>query len=194
MKKGGRCFILRSVYFCLSCFAAKEEETRERVSKFLEGATDCEFLVWFPKKEVREKRKGCYESIEKPMFSNYIFIYWNGGNETDFPFYELRKIPTVIKVLKYDDNSHALKGNDLAFAKWIHTHDGHIRQSKVIYKEGQKIHIFEGPLKGFDGNVVKVDKHHKRITVRFELGEIVSDVSFSVEFLSASQDPAEEKR
>ena len=182
------------MYFCLSCFAAKEEETRDRVSKFLEGATDCEFLVWFPKKEVREKRKGRYESIEKPMFSNYIFIYWNGGNETDFPFYELRKIPTVIKILKYDDNSHALKGNDLAFAKWIHTHDGHIKQSKVIYKEGQNIHIFEGPLKGFDGNVIKVDKHHKRITVRFEFGEIVSDVSFSVEFLSASQDPAGDQR
>ena len=182
------------MYFCLSCFAGKEEETRERVSKFLEGATDCEFLVWFPKKEVREKRKGRYESIEKPMFSNYIFIYWNGEDETDFPFYELRKIPTVIKVLKYDDNSHALKGNDLAFAKWIHTHDGHIKQSKVIYKEGQKIHICEGPLKGFDGNVIKVDKHHKRITVRFEFGDIVSDVSFSVEFLSASQDPTEEQR
>ena len=128
------------------------------------------------------------------MFSNYIFIYWNGEDESVFPFYELRRIPTVIKVLKYDDNSHALKGNDLAFAKWIHTHDGHIKQSKVIYREGQKIHICEGPLKGFDGNVIKVDKHHKRITVRFEFGEIVSDVSFSVEFLSASQDPVGDQR
>ena len=176
-------FILWAVYFCLSCFANKEEETRDRISKFLEGATDCEFLVWFPKKEVREKRKGHYESIEKPMFSNYIFVYWNGESETDFPFYEIRRIPTVIKVLKYDDNQHALKGQDLAFAKWIHTHDGHIKQSKVIYREGQKIHICEGPLKGFDGNVIKVDKHHKRIVLRFELGGTFSDVSFSVDFI-----------
>ena len=183
-----------TVYFCLSCFAAKEEETRERVSRFLEGATDCEFLVWFPKKEVHEKRKGRYETVEKPMFSNYLFIYWNGEDEKVFPFHEIRKIPTVIKVLKYDDSTHALKGKDLAFAKWIHTNDGHIKQSKVIYREGQRLHICDGPLKGYDGNVVKVDKHHKRIVVRFELGDIVSDVVFSVEFLSASQDPAADQR
>ena len=183
-----------AVYFCLSCMTTKEEETRERVSKFLAQKTDEEFLVWFPKKEVREKRKGQYESIEKPLFSNYIFIFWNGDNEIEFPFFELKKIPTVLRILGYDDGTHALKGKDLAFAKWIHTHDGHIKQSKVIYREGQRIQITDGPLKGFDGDVIKVDKHHKRITVRFKLGDTVSDVSFSVEFLSRSQDPVAEQR
>lgn len=183
-----------AVYFCLSCLTTKEEETRERVTKFLSGATDCEFLVWFPKKEVREKRMGRYESVEKPMFSNYIFIYWGGESETDFPFYDLKRIPTVLRILGYDDNTHALKGKDLEFAKWIHTHDGHIKQSKVIYREGQRIQIADGPLKGFDGNVIKVDKHHKRITVRFMFGDTVSDISFSVDFLSKDIDPASQQR
>ena len=39
---------------------------------------------------------------------------------------------------------------------------------------------------GFDGNVIKVDRHHKRIVLRFEIGSMVSDVNFSVEFLTSS--------
>ena len=65
-------------------------------------------------------------------------------------------------------------------------HGGYIKQSKVIYREGQRIHICDGPLKGFDGNVVKVDKHHKRIVLRFDIGGNVTDVSFSVDFLDSN--------
>ncbi len=165
---------------------SKEEEAKLRLTRLLSCSTDKEFLVWFPKKEVKEKRKGAYEIVERPLFPSYIFIYWDGENEVDFPFYEIRRMPTVIRILGYDDGTHNLKGKDLSFAKWIHMHDGFIRQSKVIYREGQRLHISEGPLKGFDGNVIKVDKHHKRITLRFEIGGNFSDVSFTVDFLSSS--------
>jgi len=165
---------------------AREEDARLQVSNLLKNEGFEEFLVWFPKKEVKEKRKGRYETTERPLFPSYIFIYWGGELEMDFPLYKIRRLPFVIRALGYDDGTHSLRGKDLSYAKWIHMHDGFIRQSKVIYKEGQKLHITDGPLKGFDGNVVKVDKHHKRITLRFELGGVFSEISFSVEFLSAS--------
>ncbi len=171
------------MYFCINVMTAKEEESRLRISKLLESKGFEDFLVWFPKKEMKEKRKGLYATVERPLFPSYLFIYWEGELEMDFPFYEIRRIPNVIRILEYDDGTHNLKGRDMGFAKWIHMHDGFIRQSKVIYRPGQRLHIVEGPLRGFDGNVIKVDRHHKRITLRFELGEIVNDVSFSVEFL-----------
>jgi transcriptional antiterminator NusG len=174
------------MYFCLNVMTTKEDDARLRVSRLLEVEGCEDFLVWFPKKEVRERRQGHYETVERPLFPSYIFIFWGGEREMDFPFHKIRKLPNVIRILEYDDGTHNLKGKDMSYAKWIHMHDGFIKQSKVIYKPGQKLHITEGPLKGFDGNVVKVDKHHKRITLRFELGGIISEVSFTVEFLSAS--------
>ena len=174
------------MYFCLNCVFAKEEETRLRLTRFLENNVKEESLVWFPKKEVKEKRQGKYEVVIKPMFSNYLFIYWDGEKEVDFPFWDIIRMPTVVRILRYDDGTHALKGKDLSFAKWIHMNDGFIRQSKVLVREGQKVHIMEGPLKGFDGNVIKVDKHHKRVTLRFELGGTISDVSFTVDFIYAN--------
>ena len=174
------------MYFCVHCVAAKEEEARRRVTKLLSSVLDDEFLVWFPMKEVKEKRAGKYETVDKPMFSGYLFMYWEGSDERKFPIFDLKRLPTVISILDYDDGSHALKGKDLEFARWLHMHGGYIRQSKVIYREGQRIQICDGPLKGFDGNVIKVDKHHKRIVLRFEIGGNVTDVSFSVEFLDSN--------
>ena len=176
----------RVLYFCVNCLAAGEEEVVRRINRCLTDRLDGEFLVWLPKKEVREKRNGKTELVERPMFSGYLFLYWEGSDENLFPIFELRRIPGVTRILGYDDGSHALKGRDLEFAHWLHMNGGFIRQSKVLYTEGQRIHICEGPLRGFDGNVVKVDKHHKRIVLRFDIGGNVSDVSFTVDFLNSN--------
>ncbi|MBR2282546.1 MAG: hypothetical protein IJ863_07995 [Spirochaetales bacterium] len=174
------------MYFCLSVMTSKEEEARLKVSNLLRTDGFESFLVWFPMKEVTERRLGHCEVTGKPLLPGYIFIFWEGDREIDFPFHKIRRVPGVIRILEYDDGTHNLKGKDMEYAKWIHMHDGFIRQSKVIYRPGQKLHITEGPLKGFDGNVIKVDKHHKRITLMFELGEIRNEVSFTVEFLNTS--------
>jgi len=174
----------RVLYFCVNCLAADEEEVVRRINRCLTERLEEDFLVWLPKKEVREKRNGKTELVERPMFSGYLFLFWEGDDERQFPIYELRRIPGVTRILGYDDNTHALKGSDLEFAHWLHMNGGFIKQSKVVYTEGQRIHICEGPLRGFDGNVVHVDKHHKRIKLRFEIGGMVSEVSFTVEFLN----------
>lgn len=176
----------RVLYFCVNCLAADEEEVVRRINKLLVNRVPEDFLVWLPKKEVREKRNGKTELVERPMFSGYLFLFWEGDDERQFPIYELRRIPGVTRILGYDDGSHSLKGRDLEFAHWLHMNGGFIRQSKVLYTEGQRIHICEGPLRGFDGNVIKVDKHHKRIVLRFDIGGNISDVSFTVDFLNSN--------
>ena len=82
------------MYFCLNCIFGKEEETRIRITNLLERTVEEEFLVWFPKKEVKEKRQGKYETVNRPMFSNYLFIYWDGEKELDFPFLDIARMPT----------------------------------------------------------------------------------------------------
>lgn len=173
------------MYFCVNVITSKENETKDALERILAqlGQESC---VWFPSKENTERRHGVEEVVSKPLFGGYLFVFWDGQNEVDFPFHEVRKVKNVIRFLRYDDGSYALKGKDLEFAKWIHMHRGNIKRSKVVFKEGQKVHICEGPLMGFDGNVIKVDRHHKRIVLRFEIGSMVSDVNFSVEFLTSS--------
>lgn len=175
------------MYFCVQCVSAKEKDAKTDIQKLLNNSIEYDFEVFFPVKEVNEKKNGKYNLVVKPLFPGYLFIWCNLDQENTFPFYLVNKLKGVTRVLNYDNGSHALIGNDEFFARWIHTNDGQIKQSKVKFTEGQPIHIVSGPLVGFDGNVVKVDKHHKRITVRFEIGGIKNDVSFTVEFLEKNQ-------
>lgn len=171
------------MYFCLSCISGKENSVKELLVRFLTDKLQDSFQVWFPMKENTEKKAGKLKKVMHPMFPGYLFVYFNSENENDFPFRDASRIPNLIKFLKYDNNQHALMGNDLFFAKWIHKNEGTILESKVLFTEGQRLHIAEGPLVGFDGNVVKVDKHRKKITVRFRFNDNDIDVNFTVEFL-----------
>lgn len=173
------------MYFCLQAYTGKEIEVKTSIERLLKDS-EFDFEVWFPTKENREKRQGKEATVLKPLFPGYLFIFWNGDQELDFPKIDIRRITNALRFLSYDDGTAALKGKDLEFAKWIHMHRGNIKRSKVVFKEGQRVHICEGPLLGFDGSVVKVDKHHKRITLCFELGGNPTLVNFSVDFLSNS--------
>ena len=174
------------MYFCINCVTGKEEEIRNRITKFLSLNITQDYQVWFPLKENSEKRNQKTETRNRPLFPGYLFIWWSGEDEADFPFYDVYLMTGVVRVLKYDDGTHNLQGSDAVYARWIHTNNGLIRQSKVLLQEGQRLHILEGPLKGMDGNVVKVDKHHKRIKVRIDFAGRETDIVFSVEFVEKS--------
>ncbi len=173
------------MYFCLNCFAGKEEKVRDAAAKRIGDSSSGDFQVWFPLKQNKEKRNGVYETKDRPLFPGYLFIWWDGTDESLFPFREIQAINGAVKFLRYENGNRALMGPDLAYAEWIHLNRGVIRESKVRLCEGQRLQIVEGPLKGFDGNVTKVDKHGRRIKVRFDLGGMVSEVTFSVEFLES---------
>lgn len=171
------------MYFCVSCFSGKEQTIQDALIKFLSEHLENDFKVWFPMKEATDKKGGISRKVMHPMFPGYLFIFYDSETEDDFPFRDAKKIPHLVRFLRYDDGRHALMGKDLLFARWIHKNEGTIVESKVLLTEGQRLHIAEGPLVGFDGNVVKVDKHHKKITVRFNFDGNDLDVNFSVQFL-----------
>lgn len=171
------------MYFCAHVFSGKESETQRLIEKILTEKSNSDFDVWIPKRECKLKKQGRFVSVEKPMFDGYIFIIWNGDHEIEFPFREIVKLPGVVRFLSYDNGQKSLMGRDLEFVNWIHENNGVIKESKIMITEGKKVHFIEGPLVGFDGNVVKVDKHHKKVRVRFEIDGKTADIDFSADFV-----------
>lgn len=174
------------MYFCLSCTTGSENKTRLLVEKELKRLAPCNFKVYFPTKEQTHRIKGKPVNVNLPLFPGYLFIYWEDEDEKTFPFYMIKRIPEARRFLCYDDRTCALKGRDHLFATWIDDNNGTISQSKVLYTPGQKLHIVQGPLTGFDGQVVSVDRHHRQISVLFDIGGISNIVKFSVEFLQSN--------
>ncbi len=55
------------------------------------------------------------------------------------------------------DNTKKLRGHDLEFIQWLKRQNGMIGISKAI-QIGTKIKIIDGPLKKYEGNIIKINK------------------------------------
>jgi transcriptional antiterminator NusG len=60
-----------------------------------------------------------------------------------------------------------------------------VDKSRVVFDENHRIRVVEGPLKGLEGLIVKVDRRKRRAKVRLELYENSHNVDFGFEVLES---------
>ncbi len=58
-----------------------------------------------------------------------------------------------------------------------------VHKSRAVLDENKRIVILEGPLKGLEGRIVRVDRRKKRVKVKLELQEERFLVDLGVEFI-----------
>lgn len=92
-----------------------------------------------------------------PYLPGYVFVY------TSRDVAELFHTEGVIRVL--DDGP--LTGNDLAFAMMLYEKDGVIGSVKVR-SVGDRLTLASGPMKGYEGQIVRVDRHQTRLQLKFD--------------------------
>ena len=96
--------------------------------------------------------------------------------------WKLKKFPIFFYLLKYADNTKHLRDNDLKFVQWLVENNGIIKISKAI-KIGKKIKIMEGPLKDFEGNIVKINKRQKCVKIKIDEEGIIKYIWLSYEYI-----------
>ncbi len=136
-------------------------------------------------------------------------VQWTGGNANPvrsmrrlmpgYVFFETDAEPdwvrilrdsSVIKLLKYDDETYALRGADAEFVEWLKKYDGCIRISEAV-QVGRKIKFVSGPLKDFNGEIVKINKGRRQVQIALGGGEhLVGALWCSMEFVQENVDAA----
>jgi transcriptional antiterminator NusG len=87
---------------------------------------------------------------------------------------EICEIQDIFFPLKYYDNKKMLRGKDLEFINWVKRNNGIIKISKVV-EIGKKIKAVEGPLKDYEGSIIKINKKRKCIAVKID-GEAIDKI------------------
>jgi transcriptional antiterminator NusG len=162
-------------WYALFVVTGEEEKVKERLQYRLMGK-DIRILV--PKRKLRERRKGIWETKLRVIFPGYVLINGIIGIEE---YYVLVGVPGLIAMLK--DKSGLLE---------IHEHEIHIinklmgnseiiETSSVMF-DGPRIIVVDGPLKGLEGLIEEVDKRKGRAKVRLNLigAPRVVDLSISM--------------
>lgn len=152
-------YILTMRYYALHIKTGSEEKLRELINKEFSG----EIVVFCPLRELMIRKKGKTTKQSKPLFSGYIFI--EAEEITAEILSKLKKIPGFFQVLPSNKNIKPVGQQDMQFLNSLFgkNHTAHL--SKARFDENDRIEIIEGPLKGKEGLIVKVDRRKGRAKI-----------------------------
>lgn len=132
-------------------------------------------LIW-PRRSLRIRRKGRWTKALVPVFPGYIFL-----SVEKFPpllYWRLKNLPYFYRFLNSNTNINPMPQKEAQVISHLLKYGEIVRESIGTYDVDNKIRITEGPLKGLEGCIIKVDKRKGRAKVRLNL----YDESYLVDF------------
>jgi len=94
----------------------------------------------------------------------------------------MKTTPYFYRFLPNNQSIQKIEGKDLSLIQHFLQFGKTIESSRVIFDENDRIIVKEGPMKGLEGLISKVDRRKKRARIQVELAQtpIVFDLSFDV--------------
>lgn len=152
------------------------EENIIQYSKLLvdrQVLTEC----FLPKYEQKKKYRGEWHIEHKLLFPGYLFMISDTPDEL---YQALKNIPDLTKVLRDDDYLIPIKEEEKAFLLHFGKEE-HVVEMSYGYMEGEKVTITEGPMKDFDGKIIKIDRHKRTAVIEVEFFDRKMEVKVGLE-------------
>ncbi|MGI6432578.1 MAG: KOW motif-containing protein [Sphaerochaetaceae bacterium] len=167
--------------YCLYCKTGSEEKLIALLKADLRTHFGFDIDMLYPKRIMNQRKKGVWSEVEQPILPGYLFLYI--PKDLPFPLFIIRQEQNAYKILRYSDGTMSLKFEDEHYANWVLKHNGIFVPSTVVFEKGQKIRIIDGPLQDLKGEILKVDRHHKRAIVTIMFAGALRKIHLSVNIL-----------
>ncbi len=135
----------------------------------------------FPQRKLPRRKDGKVITGIEPVFPGYIFLEAEELN--DQLYWCFRTTPGFYRFLPESKNPLPLAGRDLATLKHFVRLGGIADSSKVVFDENSRIKVLQGPLKGMEGRIVKVDRRKGRAKVKLDMYEESFLIDFAFEIM-----------
>jgi transcriptional antiterminator NusG len=124
-----------------------------------------EFELLVPKRKLQERRQGEFVEVIRTMFPGYVLVQ----SEDIRGIAEVtRRGKGIIRFLQNEDDFQEIRLEEISMIVYMTDEAGVIGVSEALV-EGNMIQVVSGPLKGHEGLIKKIDKHHRRAKVEFWL-------------------------
>jgi transcriptional antiterminator NusG len=137
--------------------------------------------IYYPKRELTERKGGKVKRVNKGIFTGYIFI--QTPEEEDIKNYrkEFRGTEGFLKFLRANNNIRALDGRDRELVQRLISFPNAAAEETVVYfNKEDRIEAVSGGLKGMEGWIAGVNRRKGRARVRFTLFNEDVYVDFSI--------------
>jgi transcription termination/antitermination protein NusG len=170
-------------YYAIQVWTGKENEFADRIS----ADPRMRSSVIVPKRSIIMRKAGKTRKIEKPLFAGYVFVATETPGLDSIQrwalrttHYFLRTLPTNTDPMPVKEKDRRLIAHFMSFGKVADI-------SKVQFDADDRIVVREGPLKGIEGMIVRVDKRKRRAKIRLDMCEnsFLVDLGFEIIDVSA---------
>ncbi len=149
-------------YYVLLVETGKEILIKKELDEILINET-----VLLPQRELFIKKFGKVKLKTVPLFSGYIFL--KVKEITPELLDIVRNIKGIYRILNSNSDMVSLSDKDIKQLGSFLKKGYNATVSTVMFNQDDKIIVTEGPLKEFEGRIVKVDKRKKRAKVQLTL-------------------------
>jgi transcriptional antiterminator NusG len=130
----------------------------------------CALSIHFLQRTLNERKNGIVKPVLSPIFPGYLFIEVDEDDSINNYHWVLRKTDGFFRFLKSNQDIVPLSGKDLETVLHFLRKTGPIAGvSLVHFDENARIVVDEGPLKGLEGSIIKVDKRKGRSKIKLDM-------------------------
>lgn len=167
-------------YYALQVKTGEEELFIKRALISFKTSNELPGRLIFPRRMLPVRRRGITKPELSPIFPGYLF-FESELLPSDFSW-QLRTTQGFFRILPDTKTPKPLEGADLATLRHFISIGDIAEGSKVHFDENNRIHVIEGPLKGLEGRIIKVDKRKRRAKVKLDLYDesFLIDLSFEI--------------
>lgn len=131
-------------------------------------------------RELFIRQQGKILKEQQSVFPSYIIVQSDFAIDND-TLLALKQIPEFYHFLNSNTDITPLSGGDLALIQHFIGIGPKIGSSLVRFDKNDRIVVIEGPLKGIEGNIIKVDKRKQRAKIRVEFAGTAHTMDLSFE-------------
>jgi len=151
-------------YYTIHVLTASEDDFARRLLPVLGPGR-----LIIPKKKLAIRRKGKVVQTLLPVFPGYIFIQSEDILEELDLFWTIRRTSGFIRFLRQSNSPTPLSERDVALLRRFMSFGEYADTSKVTFDENDRIVVLEGPLKGLEGQIVKVNRRKGRAKILLDI-------------------------
>lgn len=154
-------------YYALQVKTRAEETFIKLARQGLLPGQDGDPCLIFPKRTMPIRKAGITKNKMEPVFPGYIFLEAHKLEQS--MIWQLRTTPGFFRFLPETKNPKPLEGRDLATLRHFMSFGESAGKSRVYFDANDRIIVQDGPLKGLEGRIIKVDKRKGRAKVKLDM-------------------------
>ena len=172
------------MYYVIRVKTGKEDKTIEDIKKGVDGRLI--FDAFSPRRTSLRKYKGNWVEYQERCFPGYIFV--ETDNIKDL-FVELSHVEDYTRILGregHKDHFVPLNEDESRMIDILYNAEtGRTTPlSDVTFAEGDKVLIVDGPLRGIQSTIKKVDLHKRTVVVAFQLFHQTVEVKMGINIIT----------